>query len=333
MDNFYTLLNDIVGKVFNDIQKTSADYQVKVNCPKCARLFNDYEPDNKYNLEINYNKRVYHCWKCGIKGRLRNLFKYYGNNEIYQFYIDNIELDFIDTSGQQLEDFSSELFEVKLPKEFISFRDYNEFDNNFIEPYNYLTLTRNLDLETIQKYNIGFALNGKYKNKLIIPFYDNNNTLNYYITRSYRDGTYKNPMLNKEVILNEHLIDWSCKIYLVEGFFDYLAIPFNTVILNGKIINNVLYQKLKKYKPPVCIALDKDASKDILYICNLLENIGIKDITYVYFNKDTDIDEIRRELTKDEYVNYLKNNIKTLNDEERLYNFDIKRVKGLPKKN
>lgn len=315
----FSIISDLLEKIFKEVKSNSSNTQLKVNCPKCARTFNDYTSDGKFNLEISLDKKIYHCWKCGIKGRLKNLFKYYGNNEIYNFYLDNFEFElYSDTTNEN--DYSFELFEIHLPVEFISFADYNEYDEKFVEPYNYLTQTRKLDLQTLVKYNIGFCLKGKYRKRIIIPSYDINNNINYFISRTYIEDkvTYLNPDLNRDLIINEHLIDWNCTIYIVEGIFDYLSIPINTLVLNGKGINNIILSKLKKYKPSVTLLIDGDAIKDTINIIDILENNGINNINYVYLDKKYDIDKIRRDFGFEYLKKYIKENTKKLNESDRI---------------
>lgn len=315
----FNILYDLLVKVFKNVIPTKTDKsQTKVNCPRCAKLSNTYELDNKFNLEISLEKKLYHCWKCGIRGNLKNLFQFYGNNEIYNEYIDNFSFDI---TAEASDDDSGELFDIMLPKEFISFNDYSEFDDRFTEAFNYLTQTRKFKLEEIQKYNIGFCEKGYYKNRILFPTYDINNKLNYFITRTYRNNkpTYLLPHLSKEIIANENKIDWNVPVYIVEGIFDYMTIPINTTLLNGKLMSFSLLEKLKKYKPPVNLLIDADALQDAIKINNILKHNGIDDVKFIFFKENYDIDKIRVKFGKKYLINYLNENLKPLTEEREIW--------------
>ena len=99
----------------------------------------------------------------------------------------------------------------------------------------------------ILKYNIGFCYSGLYENRIIIPSYDENNELNYFIARSFLTKTkvkYKNPDVQKEnIIWNENSIRWDEPLYIVEGVFDSIFLS-NSIPLLGKHMSDYLYSKL-----------------------------------------------------------------------------------------
>ena len=107
--------------------------------------------------------------------------------------------------------------------------------------------SRGLTKEDILRYNIGYCETGKYRNRIIIPSYDESNELNYFIGRSYLSKTkrkYMNPEAQKEIIIfNEYLVDWTKPIYIVEGAFDSIFIP-NSIPLLGKFMSDYLFEKL-----------------------------------------------------------------------------------------
>jgi DNA primase len=117
----------------------------------------------------------------------------------------------------------------------------------------------------LNKYNIGFCYQGPYENRIIIPSYDENQELNYFIARSYLTRTkmkYKNPEAQKEtIIFNEHLINWSQPIYIVEGAFDSIFIP-NAIPMLGKFMSDFLFKKLYENAKKIIIVLDPDAWTD-----------------------------------------------------------------------
>ena len=129
---------------------------------------------------------------------------------------------------------------------------------------NYL-LKRNIGVDLINKYNIGYAISGDYRGRIIFPSYDIDGEINYYIGRSYDPYSklkYKNPEVSKmEIIFNEGKINWDSNIYLVEGVFDHITIP-NSIPMLGKVLNDILFNQLiTKAEAKVIILLDADAKK------------------------------------------------------------------------
>ncbi len=133
--------------------------------------------------------------------------------------------------------------------------------------------------DDIIKYNIGFCKDGKYGGRVIIPSYDNDKKLNYFIARDYKGETpqkYKNPpVAAKDVIGFELYINWDAPIVLVEGMFDALTIKRNVIPLFGKAIHGKLMEKLVKSSVDrIYIALDQDARRDALKQAEMLMSYG-----------------------------------------------------------
>jgi len=138
---------------------------------------------------------------------------------------------------------------------------------------NYLK-KRNVSKHDIMKYNIGYCTEGLYKNMIIIPTYDANGKLNYFTGRSFEKDPYvkyRNPQVSRDVIPNEHFINWDIPIILCEGLFDAIAIKRNVIPLLGKNIQNNLMKKIvTSLVDKIYIALDRDAIKQALRFCEML---------------------------------------------------------------
>jgi len=314
----YGFLKDLLNTAFGGIKNKNNSEQIQVNCPHCAKLYNNYEPDEKYNLEINLKKRVYKCWKCEISGPIPKLLKYYSTKSIYNTYIDNYDgIDYRILNPENAED--DEIHkEIILPKEFIKFSEIDKDLPSHNEAYNYITYIRGFDINLINKLNIGFCVDGFYKNRIIIPSYDNNKKLNYFIARTYINDkiTYRKPKTTQNIIFNEYNIDWSSTVYVVEGVFDYMSIPFNTLCLLGKEFIPYVFEKIIMYKPQLVFILDSDAIKQTIKYINIFENLSLKNIKFVELPPKTDIDELRKKIGSDKLPEYILNNIKYLTDNE-----------------
>jgi DNA primase len=239
--------------------------QISFDCPVCSQEIKGLDHgDGKGNLEINYKYNVFKCWVCSesheTHGSIYKLIKKFGNPRQLKKY----EL----LKPDETEDRANRVYKkVKLPKEFISFKDASaglKMTPQYKQAYNYIK-SRNITDMMLQMYNIGFCYNGEYENRIIIPSYDENKYLNYFVARSYLTKTklkYKNPEAQKEtIIFNEHLIKWDEPIYIVEGAFDSIFLP-NAVPMLGKFMSDNLFNKLYDNAKKITIILDPDAWKD-----------------------------------------------------------------------
>ncbi len=269
MDN--TALLFLVESVLGKGQSTSkGNYAFK--CPFCTH--------HKNKMEINLRttskrENFWHCWVCGAKGKtLLTLFK---KIKAPQGKIN--ELNILIVPANKEIHISSDILE--LPKEFVSFSNIPEDRVTQIESKHALKFlkTRGITQDDIIKYNIGFCKEGKYSDRVIIPSYDNNKRLNYFIARDYKEPSlqkYKNPPVSaKDVIGFELYINWDAPIILVEGIFDALTIKRNVIPLFGKVIHGKLMEKLVKSSVDrIYIALDADARRDALKQAEMLMSYG-----------------------------------------------------------
>ena len=119
---------------------------------------------------------------------------------------------------------------------------------------------------------------------IIIPTYDKDGRLNYFTARSFDKNAYikyRNPKVSRDIIPNEHLINWRLPIIICEGLFDAIAIKRNAVPLLGKNIQSELMKKIvSSFVDKIYIALDKDAIKQALHFCENLMMEG-KEVYFV----------------------------------------------------
>ncbi len=257
------ILNSFLGDPYSHNEDSG---QLKYDCPACAEDKGLIDTDGKHNLEINYFKNRFNCWACGktnhMHGPIEKLVKRYGTKhnladfmlikpeeEEIEEYLDNIKRDRV----------------IALPEEFRLLKDSNETHPRYKWAMYYLR-QRGITDEIIDKYNIGFVSEGLYRDRIIIPSYDSNGILNFFIARSFNDRIkpkYLNPSVEKQdLIFNEKLLNYDATIFLVEGAFDHIVIP-NSVPLLGKVLHPKLkLELLEKANADVVIVLDDDALKD-----------------------------------------------------------------------
>ena len=311
----------IIHRIFNDVKGYLETEQIQVNCPRCQEREGLSHPDDRYNLEINTAKKVFRCWKCDtpkFSGSLKRLIKLYGTSIDLQMYKEYGGDDYF--SYEKNDD--DEIGFVELPKEFISFKNMNEFDILHTEAYKYMLLERQISKEIMYKYNLGFCVEGKYEGRIIVPSYDSVGNLNYFLGRAFRKGMkppYLNPKSDKDkIIFNEGLINWDSTIYIVEGAFEMLSFPVNTVPMLGKTISNAMFMALSEKKPAVVIIFDPDAIKNAIEVLQKLQAIYVgheEKLKFVELTGKYDLDEIRRNHNTNE-MNKMIKTARTLKEED-----------------
>jgi len=260
----------LVESVLGKGQATSkGNYAFK--CPFCAHHKNKLEVSLRTTAK---KENFWHCWVCDTKGKsIRTLFKQ-AKATPDRFQDLNLLIQ-----PSNIEDIVSNEA-LALPAEYIALNGIYLDKIAQIEAKHALRFLtkRNVTKDDILKYNIGFCKEGSYGGRIIIPSYDANGILNYFVARAYKesDRKYKNPpVASKEVIGLELYINWDAPIILCEGMFDAITIKRNVIPLLGKVLHNKLMEKLVKSSVDrIYIALDNDAKKDALKHAEKLMSYG-----------------------------------------------------------
>lgn len=296
-------LENILGK-----SKPTARGNISVHCPFCHH--------RKPKLEIKVvdspdGSNPWQCWVCGTKGRtIRSLLKHLNLTRAEAESI----LQYV-KRGEEQEETAKKA--IRLPEEFESLElaPHSSVYANRVRKYLY---ARGLTDTDFVRYGIGYCMSGKYADRVIIPSYDENNILNYFVARSLNSGAYLkyiNPDVNKsDIIVFENLVNWDEPIILCEGVFDAMAIRRNAVPLLGQNISPALMKKIITSScPDVYITLDRDAVKRALKHCETFLNMGKrvffiepseKDPSEEGFRKFTEQVQQAKELTFSSLINY-----------------------------
>ena len=101
---------------------------------------------------------------------------------------------------------------------------------------------------------------------VVVPSYDKDGFLNYYVGRSFDKNAYIKHKLassTKDIIGFEMYINWDLPLILCEGAFDAMTIKRNAIPLFGKKLSTTLMKKIiKSNVEKIYLALDEDALKD-----------------------------------------------------------------------
>lgn len=240
--------------------------EVSFYCPLC----NHY----KKKLQVNLVTQRWHCWVCNAKGNgLYGLLRKTSASSELLLAAKEI------TIGKTEQSTEAEI--KQLPEEFRPLHiDWRT--PHYKNALHYVVNVRKLTPLDILRYNIGYCEEGEYRGMVIIPSYNANNQLNYFVGRSYYDSLYKhkNPSWSKDVIGFENQIDFEQPLTLVEGAFDAITAKRNAVPLFGKkIMPTLRHTIVTKKVPKLYISLDQDAIADALDELEYYLDSGIE----VYF--------------------------------------------------
>lgn len=267
MSQIVSLLNRVVGNRGRQLKKAN-EYM----------YWSPFTSHHKPKLQINTQTQKWHCWVSNQGGhKLYQLFKKLkASKEQYD------ELTDLVGGFQSLSSNREKVKEniVRLPKEF---KPLLSNGNSIIAKHSRVYLNnRNVSNGDILRYGIGYCEEGMYSNRVIVPSYNSDGELNYFVGRDIYEGgfKYKNPPVSKDVIGFDLFINWNEPVILCEGVFDAIAIKRNAIPLFGKTIPKSLKKKIyeKKVKE-IYILLDKDAISDAIKITDDLMKNGIN----VYF--------------------------------------------------
>jgi len=252
------------------------------HCPFCNH--------HKKKLQVNLETQKWHCWVCNIGGhKIGILLRKLNAPKNIITEVLKILKDYYGVSREKEEKTE---YNVSLPKEYKPLWIKSE-DPIYRNAIHYLR-RRMIGPIDILRYSMGFCSSGGYSNRIIIPSYDKDGKLNYFLARDIFPNSkfkYKNPPMSKDMIGFELYINWNEPIILCEGVFDAIAIRNNAIPLLGKFLSKTLLKKLAEKQPKeVYVALDTDAKKDSIKLVKFLMDSGIN--TYLLKMDGKDPSEI-----------------------------------------
>jgi len=262
-------------------------------CPYCKH--------HKRKLSINIDKNVYKCWVCDAKGkdvyRIIRRFGSFGDSEAWKSVAgERVDINKFENLFWEEEEESEPEQILMLPPEFKTLTSRNITSSVGKRALKYLK-NREIDRADALKWKIGYCDSGPYKNRVIIPSFNKDGDLNYFIARTFSDDyrRYMNPPSSRDIVFNELYVDFDKEVTIVEGVFDAIKTE-NAVPILGSVIRekSKLFKKIVKYDTPVLLALDPDAVHKSEKIKKLLLKYGIEIREMKYADKDRDIGEMSK---------------------------------------
>lgn len=262
-----------MNKIVNLLNRVLGDSGVKLKKQNEFMYWSPFITHHKRKLQVNIQTQKWHCWVSNTGGR--NLFQLFKRvNASREQFNELVELVGEPKYSRVKKQDKKDL--VRLPDEYKPL--WNGGDGIVKRHALTYMYKRGFTDDDILKHNIGYCDEGKYSNRIIIPSYDSDGQLNFFVGRDFYKSKlkYLNSFTSKDVIGFDLFINWDEPIILCEGVFDAMSFKRNAIPLFGKTMSKRLHKKILEQKvKKVFLALDDDAQVDAMKISEKLMNEGI----------------------------------------------------------
>ena len=247
------LLKQLLESVLGRSKSARGGEEAVFSCPSCNH--------HKKKLTVNLATQKFQCWVCGYKGHraFKILKAISATSKSYEILkeIDN-QYNFKKSTKQKVDanilQFPRGVTPIMSSSAILSKHALHYLDQ------------RGITQQDIVKYDLHYCEEGPLRNMVVIPSYDKDGFLNYYVGRSFDKNAYIKHKLassTKDIIGFEMYINWDLPVILCEGAFDAMAIKRNAIPLFGKKLSTTLMKKIiKSNVEKIYLALDEDALKD-----------------------------------------------------------------------
>jgi hypothetical protein len=229
---------------------------IKITCvnPSCD--------DETEHLWINLEKKVYHCWKCGYKGRVINN-KLILNALKQRKYRQPVKRSF---SSSNKEDSLKAID----PSVFIPLESLR-LDHQAIQ----YILSRGITVKDCSNMGGMYCPVDRLYGRIVFPIKDGEKIVGWQ-GRSVYDRIPKYIIFGKKSLgmyNMKPLADYKKFVIIFEGIFDVLKVPDYGISILGKKLSDVQLRMISTFLQvkTVFIMLDSDANKEELAMCNELK--------------------------------------------------------------
>ena len=215
------------NKIVNLINRALNSRGTKLKKLDEYMYWSPFVSQHKQKLQINIKTQKWHCWVSNAGGR--TLFQLFKKISASHQHFDELRELVGDTPRYKKKTDSKVNDVVQLPTEFKPL--WNGGDSIVKRHALSYLYKREIDDSDILKYNIGYCDEGLYSNRIIIPSYDSDGTLNFFVGRDFYSSKmkYRNSPTSKDIIGFDLFINWDEPIILCEGVFDAMAFKRNAI--------------------------------------------------------------------------------------------------------
>jgi hypothetical protein len=251
---------------------------------------------NPYGGKKGHENGVYHCWKTDNKGSLISLVMMVDKcsyDEAFDILdcpnnsLSHLEKEVEDLFKNKQESFLEiEKINLSLPNSCYSFDELPS--GNYYKTHAEIYLNnRKIPLDKLM-----ICTSGKYKSRIIIPYYNKDSNLIYFNSRYIGNSNYMRYLgPPKEVGIGKgdvmYFPEWPSekeKVFLTEGEFDALSLfscGFYSAAFGGKNLSDSQIEIIRPYTPVLCLDGDKYGIEALVNMGNLLLRKGFKNVYYV----------------------------------------------------
>lgn len=292
-----------IEKCFGRYELGRGALNAAVKCPNCGY-------GDKKKFIIRTVDDACHCWVCGIKGKnLAPIIKKYLESSLLEEYARVFGADkLISADVEKIER------KLMLPSGFkLLVHSLKTIDPDIRSTIAYVK-DRGLTEDDMWYFKFGTSIDASMHRRVIMPSFDNEGRLNYFVARSIDIKTkpkYLNASVNKQnIVYNEMNIDWKKPLTIIEGPFDLTKCDTNAscVLGSGLSDNSLLFARIMQNNTPVILALDADMQDKQQRIARRLDEFGI-DVKILPLKKRHDVGEMTRKefmSLKEEATNWNK---------------------------
>ena len=245
----------ILKSILGSHRRTGAEYLF--HCPFCKH----HKP--KFSVNLFRGAKCWICdWKTPHIRRVVRRVGSWGDLQEWDALTGRVPLDAFESLFGDIDDTEPEPV-IDLPEGFASLSNKNVLLSSL--PARRYLQSRGLTTKDFVNWKMGFCVSGDFANRVIIPSFNMDGEVNYFIARAYTDDwmRYKNPPVSRDIVFNELFLDWDSDLTIVEGAFDAIVAGPNAVPILGSTLNenSKLFQEIVKHDTPIYLALDPDAEK------------------------------------------------------------------------
>jgi hypothetical protein len=240
--------DDIARRAIRDIERVSDKGWGRVPCPFC--LSKTGKLDRRRSFGFNIDSGEYHCFKCGIRGRLLS-----ERGEVKERIVDRRD--------------RSEDPELGPPDGYTPLWREPGLGSMVFEPALKYLARRGVGSQTIEEARIGACVDGRLRGRVVVPAFDDGGEWYGWVARLWnnpprgsRTAKYltADGMDTYRRLFNESALDVETDdpLILVEGVYDALPLWPEASAFFGKPADGQ-FDRLCSARRPLVVALDGDA--------------------------------------------------------------------------
>lgn len=261
----------IIRDAFGDVLIDRDGVNVAISCVN--KNCSSYKNPAKKKLCLRVDNEFYHCWVCGMRGK--------GLARFFNIHAPRYASLANDLFKRVIKQKEAEKERVTLPQNFRLLATVGKGDDPDLKACKKYVVDRGMTEKEMWYFRMGAVSSGRLRRRVIIPSFDSEGYLNYFTARSIDESNrkYVNPKVKRsEIVFNELNVDWKRPVVIVEGPFDLVKSPQNSICILGSTLteSHAVFNHLVKNKTPVIMALDPDAVLKSQKIAALLNSFDLE---------------------------------------------------------